>query len=294
MYLLIIMNVIWASCYTVMKWGLDYLSPMHFLFLRMFISLIVMTAYSARYLRLIDGKLLFRGMMLGAIIATSHGMSFIGIDRSYATDAAILYAVEPVTAIVVARIFLKERMDGWRLLALGLALAGFLILSDVSYRNILSNLTLIGNFFILIGVMADGFFSPVAKPVTENYPARLILTVAIFFTSLIIFPFALLSPVKTTYISWQPVVSLLYLSLLCTCVGWTLWLYFLKKLPVNVIALTVFIQPVLGAFIPHFTIGEEIGARIWLGGCVILTGVAIAVFKRKNCESELVSEAVMH
>lgn len=294
MYLLIIMNVIWASCYTVMKWGLEYMSPMHFLFLRMLISLVVMFIISFRHIKLLDRYVVSRGAMLGGIIAIAHGLGFVGVDKSYATDAAILYAIEPVAAIVIARILLKERMDAWRFLALALALTGFVIMSNVSFRNFFSNTIFLGNMLMLMGVIADGFFSPVAKPVVEKYPARLVLAVALFFATLVLSPFAVLSPVKSTAFSWEAIFSILYLSILCTCVGWTMWLYFLSRLPVNVIALTVFIQPVLGAFIPHFTIGEQIGSRIWFGGSIILLGVAIALFKRKSTSDDMIAEAVIH
>ncbi|MBI2342247.1 MAG: DMT family transporter [Deltaproteobacteria bacterium] len=288
------MNIIWASCYTVMKWGLEYLSPMHFLFLRMSVSLVIMIIISIKQFRRMDKYVILRGAALGAVLAVAHGLGFAGINKSHATDAAILYAIEPVGAIIIARIMLKERMDAWRFSALILTLIGFVILSDVSFKNILSNFTLIGNLLMLVGVLADGFFSPVAKPVVEKYPARLVLTAALFFATLFLLPFALISPVKSPSISWEAVASVLYLSALCTCVGWTLWLYFLSRFPVNVIAITVFIQPVLGAFIPHFTIGEEVSARVWFGGGVILLGVLIAVAKRWRSEDELISEAAIH
>jgi drug/metabolite transporter (DMT)-like permease len=277
-----------------MKWGLEYLSPMHFLFLRMSLSLVVMGLVSIKQFRFLDKYVILRGVALGAILAVAHGLGFAGINMSHATDAAILYAIEPVGAIIIARILLKERMDSWRFLALILTLAGFVILSDVSFKNFFSNLTLLGNLLMLAGVLADGFFSPVAKPVVEKYPARLVLTIALFFATVFLLPFALISPVKAASISWEAVASVLYLSVLCTCVGWTLWLYFLSKFPVNVIAITVFIQPVLGAFIPYFTIGEEISARIWFGGGVILIGVLVAVAKRWRSEDELISEAALH
>ena len=288
------MNIIWGSCYTVMKWGFDYFSPMHLLFLRMSVGFLVMLVFSFRYLKFLDRRVLIRGACLGAIIAVSHGLSFIGIYKSFATDAGILYAIEPIAAIVVARIMLKEKMDKWCFLALVLALTGFSILSDISLNNFLSNKVFLGNLLILIGVLADGFYSPVAKPIAEKYPARLILTTGLFFTTVIIFPFALISPVKSFTITWQGMFSIFYLSILCTCCGWTLWLYFLGRFPVNVVALTVFIQPVVGAFVPHFTIGEQISPRIWFGGSIILIGVFIAVFKRKKTKEDLLSEGVLH
>lgn len=294
MFLLILMNILWGASYTVLKWGISYCAPMHLLFFRLVLSAIILSIFSyGHFVKMPRGDFL-RCVALGAIIAAAHSLGVIGIEKSHATDGAILYALEPVLAIVFARILLKEKMTVWGLVSLLLALAGFLILSNVTAGGILSNMTLIGNAIMLMGIFADGLFSPVAKPVVKKYPARIVLTVAISLTTLFVAPLALLTPLAPRTFSMPTLVSVLYLSVICTCVGWTMWLFFLKRFPVNVIALTVFIQPIVGPFVSHFTIGEQIGARIWFGGGIILIGVLIAVFKRKNSETEMIAEAVIH
>lgn len=293
MYLLIIMNLLWAASYSFMKWGMEYLAPIHLLFVRMLVSFIVLFFVSFGKWKGMPVKVVFRCALLGLVIAIAHGFGIVGMDKSHAIDGAVLYALEPIVAIVYARILLKERMDSWRILALVLALTGFAILSNVFSDNLLSNLTFVGNFLMLIGVFADGAFSSVAKPAVEHYPARVIMMIALLFTTLFLLPFAIATPVRSTVISWQPVVSIFYLSVICTSVGWTIWVYFLKRFPVNIIALTVFLQPVFGPFISHFTLGEQISARVWFGGSVILIAIAIAVFKRKSSETELIAEAVI-
>ena len=152
MYLLILMNIIWSAAYPFMKWGIAYMAPMHLLFCRMLLSLIVLILISHRQWVWIKGRGLLRCIAMGAIIATAHGLGFVGIDKSHAVDASVLYAIEPITAIIWARILLKERMDIRRFIALVLALIGFGILSDISFDNIIANLTLIGNIIMLCGI----------------------------------------------------------------------------------------------------------------------------------------------
>jgi drug/metabolite transporter (DMT)-like permease len=295
MYLiLIIMNIIWGSSYTAQKWGLEYMAPMHMLLARLTIAFIVMFIVSSRGWPKMDRRGIARCAGLGAIIAAAHGLGFIGIDESHAVDASILYALEPIAAIVFARIILKERMDIWRKTALILALAGFSVLSNMWSSNVFKNITFWGNLILLAGVFCDGLFSPVAKPVAEKYPARVILTLALFFAAIFILPFAIATPIRPTTFTWKPWVSIFYLAVLCSAFGWTLWVYFLRRFPVNVIAPTVFIQPIVGPFISYFTIGEEISARVWFGGGIILVAIAIAVFKRKISETEIIAEAVVH
>lgn len=293
MYLLIIMNILWAGSYSFMKWGLEYLAPMHLLYARFLISGIILFFFSYKQLKGLDLRVVLRCAILGAVMATAHGLGMTGINKSYATDGAIIYALEPIVAIVYAGFLLKEKIDAWRIAALLLALFGFAVLSNMFSKNILVNFMLFGNFLMLLGIFVDGLFSPIAKPAVQKIPARVVITLGLFFAVIFLTPFAVTTKIKTTEISWQAVASILYLSVICTSVGWTLWVYFLKKFPVNIIALTVFLQPVFGPFISYFWLGEQISARVWFGGGIILTAVAIAVFKRKTSKEELIAEAVI-
>jgi len=284
----------WGMSYTFVKWGIGYLAPIHLLFLRFFVSLVLLFIFSFGNLPRLSLKTILRCALIGLIIAVSHGFSVIGIEKSFAVDAALLYALEPIVAIVFARLILKEKMDFVRIVALIMALTGFVILSNINSFNLLSNMTFVGNFLMLIGICADGLFSPVSKPVLENYPARVILMIIIFFATLFISPFVAMTPVKQTVFSWQAIVSVLYLSVICTAIGWTAWLHYLRKLPVSVMAISVFIQPIVGPFFSYFTLGEQISARIWFGGVIILSAVLLVTLKRKNTKEEVFAEVVSH
>lgn len=294
MLLLIGMNFLWAASYTFMKWGMEYMAPMHLLFARMALSVAILFVFSIGHLQKLDRRMLLRCMLLGLIIAVAHGLGNIGIDKSFAVDGALLYALEPIVAIVYARILLGERMDAARKAALLLAVAGFVILSDIQSGNIFRNTTFIGNLIMFGGVFADGLFSAVAKPAVKKHPARLVMFVTLAFATIFLAPFAALTPARHAAFTWQAAASIFYLAVICTSIGWTLWVALLKKYPVNVIAITVFLQPVVGPVISHFTLGEEISARVWFGGGIILAAVLIAVLKRKRSKDEIISEAVIH
>jgi drug/metabolite transporter (DMT)-like permease len=248
------------------------------------LGLFVLFLFSVRYLSEITPKVLKRCALVGAVIAVSHGLSMIGIDKSYATDGVLLYALEPIMAIVFARILLKEKMDALRVAALILALIGFGVLSNITSQRLLANMTFIGNLIMLIGILADGLFSPLAKPVLERASPRIVMMLVIFFAVIFISPFAIMTPVRHAAFSWKAAVSIFYLAVICLGIGWTVWLHYLKKFPVNVIALTVFIQPVVGPFISHYFIGEQIGARVWFGGGIIILAVILATIRRKQTE----------
>jgi len=68
-----------------------------------------------------------------------------------------------------------------------------------------------------------------------------------------------------------------YLGVLCTAVGYAVWFAAIKVVPVNVVALTLFVQPIAGAAIAAVFLGEALHlGQLW-GGLVIVIGLALGL-----------------
>jgi O-acetylserine/cysteine efflux transporter len=76
--------------------------------------------------------------------------------------------------------------------------------------------------------------------------------------------------------------ALLYLAWPCTVVGYAVWTGLLRHLPATVVGLTVFLNPPLAtlskAVLAHAfpaTFAFIVGGRDWLGGAIVLAGLAL-------------------
>jgi O-acetylserine/cysteine efflux transporter len=70
---------------------------------------------------------------------------------------------------------------------------------------------------------------------------------------------------------------LLYLGVVCSGVGYSLWYVVIRETPVNVSALTVFMQPLAGLAMAVVFLGEQPHwGQLW-GGVVILCGLAVGL-----------------
>lgn len=82
-------------------------------------------------------------------------------------------------------------------------------------------------------------------------------------------------------------LALEYLTLPCTVLGFALWTWLLRHLPASAVGLTVFLNPplttlskaVLARLAPA-TFAFTITPREWLGGAVVLCGLAIGLSRR--------------
>ncbi|HEB82770.1 MAG TPA: EamA family transporter [Gammaproteobacteria bacterium] len=73
----------------------------------------------------------------------------------------------------------------------------------------------------------------------------------------------------------KPALSILYLALLGSAIGFPLYFYLLKKLPPERVAIVTLITPVTALLLGSFLNGEHISSKVWLGTALILLGLAI-------------------
>jgi drug/metabolite transporter (DMT)-like permease len=291
-FILVLMNVLWAGTYTVIKIGLGTMQPLSLIFWRMGVAAVVLWAYV-----LIRGfkwnfglRDFLRMLSMGAVIAGSHILWVTGMKFTNASDAALLYAFEPIWSIILASLILKERFLPMMGAGLVLALIGMVILSKLSFSSIESLFmpsVALGNLLVVTGLFMESLYSILAKPIAGRQSSAVVVAVALAAAELILVipTFALegFHPPATA----GEIIIILYLSIPCTVVGYALWVRVMRRLPVNVMLYTIFVQPVTGPFIAFLVLGEILDSRIFGGGSFILAGVALAVYSHIKAHREM-------
>ena len=87
------------------------------------------------------------------------------------------------------------------------------------------------------------------------------------------------------------IAAIAYLSVICTVVGYTLWVEVMKHVPVGVMLFTVFVQPVVGPFIAAAALGEPIDGRILTGGAFLIGGMLVSVVGHLRAAKKLANAA---
>lgn len=200
--------------------------------------------------------------------------------------ASLTTTLVPLFVMLLAALFLGERLTSRRLLGFGIAATGMLLVSlakngerDRAYPLLVA---LAG-----IAPLSWSIYSVLSKPVTARVPPIVWTYLATATGTLLVLPF-LPGPV------WRQCAALddagwfavLYLSFPCTVLGFVVWTWLLKHLPASTVGFTVFMNPpltaaskqVLALLFPA-TFVFTIGPLEWVGGVVALTGMAVAIWR---------------
>jgi drug/metabolite transporter (DMT)-like permease len=225
---------------------------------------------------LASGLLAVPGYNLALYYGQGHGIP--------APIASLTTALLPLMVIVLAGVFLHERITRRHLAGFGISVLGMGIVASAGKGTM-------GHAYPLLVVITAlaplswSLYSVLARPLAGRVDSLVWTYLAITVGSVFLLPL-LPGPVwrQWTALSGPGWVALVYLSLPCTVLGFAVWTWLLKHLPASTVGLTVFLNPplttvsklALGALVPSVFV-FSVGGRDILGGTLALVGLGIAV-----------------
>lgn len=296
--LLLLCNVMWSITYSVSKAMMSHgFEPLEIGFLRFFVGAVLLTAYtlkgkqSRRELkawfgdfRLVDLRIVGVGLLTFFV---SPLCQMKGLQLSRAVDGALIIAIEPLVSILAACLFLGERLKRTQTFGIALALIGTSVLTELTWTKLASfaDARLVGNLIFMTSLFSEAAYSVLGKPALDRRSPLLFVTASIWVgvLALGIYNLAAFGPSRLAGIA--PLVAhgaasdwltVFFLGAGCTAFGYVYWMHSLKRLPVSLIALTLYIQPVLGMMWGSVWLGESLNASTYSGAALILGAVWIA------------------
>lgn len=217
------------------------------------------------------------------VFSGSPYCQLIALTYTYATDTAIMTSFEPLIATTIAAIFLKEHI-GWKTLAAALAATvGMMIMTGwQGDAHSLQIRRVVGDLFFAGSLLCEGFGSTASRYlVRKRNPLEVVAWMMLVgFLANLAGNWPLLTWENIRPIGAGSWLATVYLSLVCSVLGYGVWAYLLKTIPVNQLSLSIFLQPILGTALAHYFINEPLNAGTLLGGGLILFSLLLWLFGR--------------
>ena len=223
---------------------------------------------------------LFKVSFIGSTL--QYGLTYTGLNIIDASSAILLIQLEVPFGILIAFFLLKEIPSIKNIIGLLIAFIGVIILTGApnlegKYIGVL--LTLAGAFTWSLGAV-------MAKPLSKKIGAFALMTwLCVFSGPILILVSAIFNGNPVQYIlsanfySW---LTLIYLGFFMQPVAYGAWYYVLRKYPVNKVMPVLLLLPVVGLITAIFLLGEDPPKQVFLGGTIIIIGVGMILFGKKN------------
>jgi len=227
---------------------------------------------------------LFKVSLIGS--ALQYGLTYTGLNIIDASSAILLVQLEVPFGIIIAFFLLKEIPTIKNIVGLFIAFIGVFILTGApnlegKYIGIL--LTISGAFTWALGAV-------MAKPLSKKIGAFALMTWLCVFSGPMLLLVSLMfdgNPMQyILYANLNSWLTVIFLGFFMQPVGYAAWYYVLKKYPVNKVMPVLLVLPITGLLTSIFLLGEDPPKQVYLGGLVIITGVALILFTKKNKKYE--------
>jgi O-acetylserine/cysteine efflux transporter len=273
----LIVIVVWGANFVVIKIGVDEIPPMllgalRFVFVAFpAIFFVPRPAVSWRFV-VGYGVTICLAQFVFLFLAIYLGMP--------AGLASLVLQAQAFFTVAIAALVLHEAVRPHHVLGIGLAIAGLALL-DAGAAG--APVPLTGFVLTLLAALSWASGNVILKCAG---PVRM-LSMVVWGALLPPIPFLLLSAVfegpermmqSLMHISWRGVAVVAYLSGVATLVGYVLWGRLLGRHPVARIAPLSLLIPIVGLLCADWFLGEQLGLWQWLGGAVVLIGLAVNLF----------------
>ena len=284
---LIFTMLLWGGTFIAGRLLAGTVAPGSAAFLRFFIASLAMLVVT----RVFDGKFLLPPprlwlplVLLGSTGVFAYNVFFFnGLHYITAGRASLIVAGTPLVITIFAAIFLGERLTALKACGVLVSLAGAVMVISNGHPGSLFT----GGFGpgeqALVGCVASwSAYSLIGRSVLSSLPP---LT-TVCYSSIIGTLFLSLPAVREdllthldgiTCLSW---ISIAYLGLGGTALGFSLYYQGIKTIGAGRAGIFINLVPVFSLLLSWIILGETIKPAVLAGGCMVLTGVALANYRK--------------
>ncbi len=276
--LLLIAVLIWGGTYVVTKSGVEDIPPMLFALLRFGVASLILVPLAL--LRGGTSRLPrptpWRTLVLMGL--TGVGLYYIGFNLALtyttASQGALVQSAIPAITAIMAALWLRERMSVQRIVGIGLAVVGVLLIVIRTTPDAAARSPLVGSLLMFGTVVVWGVYTILAKRVAGADVISITASVAVIGTIMLV-PAAIIEATRTPFpsISLASWLRIFYLGALASAAAYVLYGRALRDLDASVVGAFVNLSPVIGVVSGVVLLGEGITPIAALGGVLVLVGV---------------------
>lgn len=276
---LIFANVIWGASAPIFKWAMEDIHPFTFVFLRFFLSALVILPFTMHKLKIkpADISLLVFLAVVGVALRLAYNM--YGLTLTPSINSPIISSATPIFILIGSVFLLHEKMRKKVLNGAFLGLVGvMLIVLEPVIENGFDT-SWIGNIFFIVSMVLGVIYTLLLKELAPRYNALTLLFWLFVIASITLFPFSYIEIERVglwNMMHMQGLIGILFAVLFCTCLAYLLHIYGLKYIKASEVGLFSYVDPFVAIAIANPLLGEQVTTTFFFGAFLVFVGIFMA------------------
>lgn len=188
-----------------------------------------------------------------------------------ASSAALIFCLNPIFAVITARILLKEKFSSKIFIGLILGILGVYISTMGFSLPDFSDYSL-GSLLLLISAITFGIYTAASKKLIAKYSSLTITAIVFTLGGIMMFPFVQNWTIPTDF---RSITIITYLILAATAIGYLCFFYALKRVTVAAGSALFFLKPVIAALFAFIILHENLTPLFFVGMIICMLSLLI-------------------
>jgi drug/metabolite transporter (DMT)-like permease len=308
LYWLIAVNIIWGSTYVIAKVALEMVAPPLLAALRFTLATGLLWAIlllAARGeptprlspLRAITGADRWRAIGFGLIgVGAGYLLAYWGVNLTTATDASLMIIGEIIFTSMLAAMVAGERLGRWRGLGLLVGASGVLILVLGNAADLAGDqrgtLRALGDLLVLSGIFCEAVYTVFGARLARRVEPLVLIAYA-YAGSMVVWAPVIFWHLVAGYslaLNWSTGLAILYLAALPSVLCHLVWFSVIRQSGANLGAMSLFVQPVVGALLGILLLGEPVTVGLVAGAVLIFVALLLTSLPEPASHRQIVEK----
>ena len=281
--------LLWSGNFIISRAVSNDIGPVSLAFYRWACATLIISPFAIQKFRS-EKKIVFAntGYLLAVAltgVALFNTFVYIAGRSTSAINMALIGTTSsPIFATIMAVIFLKEKLNHFRIAGMMLCIAGILLLiSNGSFARLAAFHFSTGDLWILAGAFAFAIYNILVRKKPSGISAVNFLFMIFAAGSAMLFPFYLKELFFNNPTNWTPVLigSIIYLGAGTSVTAFLCWNLSIQKLGAGRTVLFGNLIPVFSIFEAVLLLGEKMTTSHIVSSIIVITGLTIANMKAK-------------
>ena len=274
--------VIWGGSYLSIKVIVAELDPTLSAFYRFSIAAIIL--FIILKIKYPEEKILKEDRLLMALSGlTGVSMYFFfenySVSYTSASNVAVLISSIPVFTLISQRIVFKEKITLLKFFGAMLSAVGIVIIIASKEKISLFSAGTRGDLMALAAAFCWVIYNIITSKFKGNYKSITVTTYQILWGCVFLSPALFFT--KLTVPSLKVIGNTVFLAVLCSCIGYIIYIYCLEHLGATIVTTYINLQPIVTLIFAKIILKETVTLWQILGSVVIILGVFLVSFGEK-------------
>lgn len=271
-----------AGVFIAVKWSGHYTPPWTLVFFRTLFATLFLLPLVASHFREMATALRdhYRIILpIGALgLALTQGALFTALHNSTAINVSIVFSIWPITAIILAALFLGDRLTRLQIFGVILCFGGVLVVVAQGHPDTIIKMGVnSGDLLVIVAVACFSFYTIMIKKVNIDLAALPLLVLILGSATLASAPFFVWEIFNDprTSVDWHDIAAIAYVAIPGGGLMYLLFNMGIGMLGAAKASVTFYLQTLFTVILAYFLLGEQLHLYHAAGIALITLGVIL-------------------